>query len=209
MPLLPLPLPQANYSSKVPPLPQPCKHAINFITGIRGVTIVDFVDDYYNVAKFTAAYAHVLPGLTDMSQWPNVNKDFTLNPPILRRAPGRTKVQRHKSGAENSKGKGNKGHNQCPICKAYRHRWQSSKDAAPEALAAYAEVAKQKGQKKEKTHYKDNVAKSKSSKTTSKSTRSKAVSVAPDNPAMGTRSKRSVAPDIHAMSTRSKKKLKM
>ena len=123
---------------------KPCKHAISFITGIRGVTIADFVDDYYSVAKFTAAYAHVLPGLTDMSQWPSVNKDFILNPPILRRDPGRPKVQRHKRGAENSKGKGNKGQHQCPICKAYGHRWQSCKDAAPEALAAYAEVAKQK-----------------------------------------------------------------
>ena len=123
---------------------KPCKHAISFITRIRGVTIADFVDDYYSVAKFTAAYAHVLPGLTDMSQWPSVNKDFILNPPILRRPPGRPKVQRHKSGAENSKGKGNKGQHQCPICKAYGHRWQSCKDAAPEALAAYAEVAKQK-----------------------------------------------------------------
>ncbi|KAE8801492.1 hypothetical protein D1007_22934 [Hordeum vulgare] len=55
----------------------------------------------------------------------------------------------------------------------------------------------------------DNVAKSKSSKATSKSTRSKAISVAPDSHAMGTRSKRSVAPDSPAMSTRSKKKLKL
>ena len=123
---------------------KPCKHAISFITGIRGVTIEDFVDDCYSVAKFVAAYAPILPGLTDMSQWPSVNKEFFLNPPILRRAPGRPKVQRHKSGAENSKGKGKKGQHQCPICKAYGHRWQSCKDAAPEALEAYAEVAKQK-----------------------------------------------------------------
>lgn len=75
----------------------------------RGVTIEDFVDDCYSVAKFNAAYSYVLPGLTDMSQWPTVEKDFILNPPILRRAPGRPKVQRHKSGAENSKSKGNKG----------------------------------------------------------------------------------------------------
>ena len=67
---------------------KPCKHAISFIIGIRGVTIEDFVDDCYSVAKFVAAYAPILPGLTDMSQWPSVNKEFFLNPPILRRAPG-------------------------------------------------------------------------------------------------------------------------
>lgn len=236
---------------------KPCKHAISFITGIRGVTIADFVDDYYSVAKFTAAYAHVLLGLTDMSQWPSVNKDFILNPPIPRRAPGRPKVQSHKSGTENSKSKGNKGQHQCPICKVYGHRWQSCKDAAPEALAAYAEVAKQKnivlvsillfhhtlvlmmlicdtnaGTKERKKPItkaflpcsiktetalpllpspsyaiEDNVAKSKSSKTTSKSTRSKAISVVPDSPAIDTRSKKSVSPDSPAMSTRSKKRI--
>ena len=46
---------------------KPCKHAVSFITGIRGITIEDFVDDYYSVAKFAAAYAPILPGLTDMS----------------------------------------------------------------------------------------------------------------------------------------------
>lgn len=85
-----------------------------------------------------------------MSQWPSVNKEFFLNPRILRRAPGRPKVERHKSGAENSKGKGKKGQHQCPICKAYGHRWQSCKDAAPEALEAYVEVAKQKRDKRKK-----------------------------------------------------------
>ncbi|XP_048533812.1 uncharacterized protein LOC125512773 isoform X1 [Triticum urartu] len=227
---------------------KPCKHAISFITGIRGVTIEDFVDDCYSVAKFAAAYAPILPGLTDMSQWPSVNKEFFLNPPILRRAPGRPKVQRHKSGAENSKGKGKKGQHQCPICKAYGHRWQSCKDAAPEALEAYAEVAKQKRDKRKKKPItkaictttdqatdgtlplllcpsenetalallscpsdaiEGDVAKSTSSKTTSKSRRSKVISAAPDSPAMGTRSKKRAAPNNQAMASRSKKKLKL
>ncbi|XP_020175955.2 uncharacterized protein [Aegilops tauschii subsp. strangulata] len=227
---------------------KPCKHAISFITGIRGVTIEHFVDDCYSVAKFAAAYAPILPGLTDMSQWPSVNKEFFLNPPILRRAPGRPKVQRQKSGAENSKGKGKKGQHQCPICKAYGHRWQSCKDAAPEALEAYAEVAKQKRDKRKKKSItkaicttsdqatngtlpllpcpsenetalallscpsdaiQDDVAKSTSSKSTSKSRRSKVISVVPDSPAMGTRSKKRAAPNSQAMASRSKKKLKL
>ena len=53
-----------------------------------------------------------------------------------------SEVQRHKSGVENSKGKEKKGQQQYPICKAYGHRWQSCKDAAPEALEAFTEVAK-------------------------------------------------------------------
>lgn len=76
----------AQYSIK------PCKHAISFITGIRGVTIEDFVDDYYSVAKFAAAYTPVMPGLTDASQWPKKTHEFFLHPPILRRAPGRPKL---------------------------------------------------------------------------------------------------------------------
>uniref|UniRef100_A0A453LPL4 Uncharacterized protein n=1 Tax=Aegilops tauschii subsp. strangulata TaxID=200361 RepID=A0A453LPL4_AEGTS len=52
-----------------------------------GVTIEDFVDDYYSVAKFAAAYTPVMPGLTDASQWPKKTHEFFLHPPILRRAP--------------------------------------------------------------------------------------------------------------------------
>jgi hypothetical protein len=120
---------------------KPCKHAISFITGIRGVTIEDFVDDCYNVAKFATAYASILPGLTDMSQWPSVNKEFFLDP-ILRRDPGRPKVERHKSGAENSKGKGKKGQHQCPICKAYGHRWQSCCSRSTRSLCRSSKAKK-------------------------------------------------------------------
>ena len=40
-----------------------------------------FVDNYYSVAKFQAAYAGIIPSITDRSQWPEVDKGFILHPP--------------------------------------------------------------------------------------------------------------------------------
>ena len=39
-----------------------------------------FVDNYYSVAKFQAAYAGIIPSITDRTQWPEVDKGFILHP---------------------------------------------------------------------------------------------------------------------------------
>ncbi|KAE8810621.1 hypothetical protein D1007_12546 [Hordeum vulgare] len=306
MPLLPLPLPQANYSSKVPLLPQPLPtpkvrpllepqpmeapptaplpqprpppppvaallpslppsvastalaqlvaptsprdHVAqnprigdsDDVESRSGMSTVEALQEIISYVGTLAAAP--LPQISKLHEEDDVANECgstSLSDICARRSPGRPKLQRHKSGAENSKGKGNKGQHQCPICKAYGHRWQSCKDAAPEALAVYAEVPKQKRDKRKKKPItkvvlpcsvetetalplllclsdaiEDNVAKSKSSKTPlnlqgMKSAQSSMKCFFDNVPAMGTRSKRSVAPDSPAMSTRSKKKLKL
>ena len=40
-----------------------------------------FVHHYYLVQKFQAAYAGIVPNITDRNQWPEVDKGFKLYPP--------------------------------------------------------------------------------------------------------------------------------
>jgi hypothetical protein len=48
-----------------------------------------YLHEYYSVAKFKAAYANPIPPLTDQSQWPKVDIEFILSPPLMRRKAGR------------------------------------------------------------------------------------------------------------------------
>ena len=87
-----------------------------------------FVDSYYSVAKFQAAYAEIIPSITDRSQWPEVDKGFTLQPPVQKkREPGRLRKNRIKPARET----GGKATRQvrCPNCREYGHRASSWKCA--------------------------------------------------------------------------------
>ena len=46
----------------------PCLHVIAFITKM-GQPLENYVDSYYSVEKFRAAYENLIPALTDKSQW--------------------------------------------------------------------------------------------------------------------------------------------
>jgi hypothetical protein len=98
-----------------------------------------YLHDYYSVAKFKAAYASPILALTDQSQWPEVNFDFSLCPPLTRRKAGRPKVNRFKAWFEKG-GCSNKGKNDgkpkrqqkgnkisCKRCEELGHRAGSAK----------------------------------------------------------------------------------
>ena len=85
-----------------------------------------FVDKYYSVAKFQAAYVGIIPSITDKNKWPEVDKGFTLHPPIQKKKePGRLRKNRIKSAREI----GGKATRQvrCPNCLEYGHRASSWK----------------------------------------------------------------------------------
>ena len=102
-----------------------------------------YLHEYYSVQIFKAAYASPIPALTDQSQWPEVEIEFTLCPPVTRRKAGRPKQSRFKAwfekGGCSKKGKkekekndkpkrakkGNK--NRCKLCEVLGHRIGSSK----------------------------------------------------------------------------------
>jgi hypothetical protein len=41
-----------------------------------------YLHEYYSVARFKAAYATPIPALTDQSQWPEVDFEFSMCPPL-------------------------------------------------------------------------------------------------------------------------------
>jgi len=55
-----------------------------------------FVDQYYSVEKFQAAYHGVIPHITDRNQWPEVDKGFKCHAPIIKEK--RSQVGRGRKG---------------------------------------------------------------------------------------------------------------
>nr|XP_045090106.1 uncharacterized protein LOC123497564 [Aegilops tauschii subsp. strangulata] len=98
-----------------------------------------YLHEYYLVARFKAAYATPIPALTDQSQWPEVDIEFSMCPPLTKRKAGRPKQSRFKAwfekGGSSKKGKkdgkpkraqkGNK--NRCKLCQELGHRVGSVK----------------------------------------------------------------------------------
>ena len=63
----------------------PYVHAIAFI-GTRRVELEDFVDHYYSVEMFEAAYATAVPPMPGKEEWEKVEIGFKLLPPKCNRA---------------------------------------------------------------------------------------------------------------------------
>jgi hypothetical protein len=120
---------------------KPCEHAIIFLASKPRLNMHPYLHEYYSVQKFKAAYATPIPALTDQSQWPEVDIEFTLCPPLSKRKAGRPKQSRYKAwfekGGCSKKGKkekpekpkrakkGNK--NRCKLCEELGHRIGSPK----------------------------------------------------------------------------------
>jgi hypothetical protein len=119
---------------------KPCGHAIIFLASKPKLNMHPYLHEYYSVARFKAAYATPIPALTDQSQWPEVDFEFSMCPPLAKRKPGRPRVSRYKAwfekGRSSKKGenkdvepkrsqKGNK--NRCKLCQELGHRAGSPK----------------------------------------------------------------------------------
>jgi hypothetical protein len=91
---------------------KPCEHAILFLASKPRLNMHPYLHEYYSVAKFRAAYATPIPALTDQSQWPEVDIQFSMCPPITKRKAGRPKQSRFKAwfekGGSSKKGKKDK-----------------------------------------------------------------------------------------------------
>jgi hypothetical protein len=68
---------------------KPCQHVLAFVTRQRGVDLEQFVDDYYSVNRFRAAYAREIEPLTDKTQWPQVELPFAVGAPLPKGEVGR------------------------------------------------------------------------------------------------------------------------
>ena len=63
---------------------KPCQHALAVITTERNPNMKQYIDMAFSVEKFKAAYAGVIPNITDRNQWPQVDKGFKLQPPVAK-----------------------------------------------------------------------------------------------------------------------------
>jgi hypothetical protein len=88
---------------------KPCEHAILFLASKPRLNMHPYLHEYYSIARFRVAYATPIPALTDQSQWPEVDIEFSMCPPITRRKAGRPKQNRFKAwfekGGSSKKGK--------------------------------------------------------------------------------------------------------
>ena len=76
---------------------KPCEHAILFLASQPKINMHPYLHEYYSVAKFKAAYATPIPTLIDQSQWPEVEIEFSMYPPLTKRKAGRPKQSRFKA----------------------------------------------------------------------------------------------------------------
>jgi hypothetical protein len=79
----------------------------------------DYVDPYYSVQKFKAAYASPVPPMPSKEEWEKVDLDFKLLPPLCKRAAGRPR-NRRLVGVEEG-GSGIRGKRRCKRCGGYGH----------------------------------------------------------------------------------------
>jgi hypothetical protein len=71
-----------------------CPHALAIITSMRQSQMDLYVDQYYSVKKFQAAYHGIIPHITDRNQWPIVDKGFKLLPLIVTEKRGKVGLRR-------------------------------------------------------------------------------------------------------------------
>jgi hypothetical protein len=104
---------------------KPCRHAL-VVLAAQNIKLEDFVDNYYSVATFRAAYQGEIEPLTGKSQWPSVDPGFVLKPPVSKRGRGRPRKLRIKacteSGYQGKKKIQTGGKNRCKRCQELGHR---------------------------------------------------------------------------------------
>jgi hypothetical protein len=75
---------------------KPCQHVLAFVTRQQGVDLEQFVDDYYSVDRFRAAYSREIEPMTDKTQWPEVELPFGVGAPLPKGEVGRRRKLRMK-----------------------------------------------------------------------------------------------------------------
>jgi hypothetical protein len=61
----------------------PCKDALAFITSLSHAHIRHYVNLYYSIDKFRAAYAQLIPAMRDKTQWHKSDHGLFMHPPQL------------------------------------------------------------------------------------------------------------------------------
>lgn len=107
----------------------PCVHACAAINSIKGRP-ENYVNEYFTKEYFLKAYEHEINPMACPDFWPKTNYE-PIQPPLLRRPPGRPKKQRHKSSLEGKdphKAKRKYGVTKCGKCGRLGHNKRSCKE---------------------------------------------------------------------------------
>ena len=83
---------------------------------------------YYSVDRFRAAYADIVPPMSDRTDWPQVELEYKLLPPKQKRVAGRPRVVRIRGSAEQ---RANRKKVRCRRCKGFGHFVKTCKLAEP------------------------------------------------------------------------------
>lgn len=106
----------------------PCYHAAAFIAFNRDANWDKYVDAYFTMEKFKAAYALEVSPMPTKDQWVHIDGEEKIYPPTIKRPPGRPRKNRIKAHDE-STGKTKKRH-KCTRCGEFGHHAKTCKNAA-------------------------------------------------------------------------------
>ncbi|KAK1307650.1 hypothetical protein QJS10_CPA09g01276 [Acorus calamus] len=106
----------------------PCEYAAAFITSVRGLDILDYVDDCYSVQRFRAAYAIPVGGMPSRELWDKVVLPYEVGPPKTIRPRGRPKKKRIRDPNEKRKGR-----HKCTRCNTFGHQKNTCKNPIGES----------------------------------------------------------------------------
>lgn len=108
----------------------PCVHACAAIKSIKGRP-ENYIHEYFTMEYFFKAYEYEINPMTGPDFWPKTDNE-PIQPPLLRRPPGRPKKQRHKSSLEGKdphKAKRKYGMIKCGKCGQLGHNKRSCKES--------------------------------------------------------------------------------
>ena len=119
---------------------KPCTHALHFIFS-KGEKVDQYVDEYFSVAKFKAAYEPILMPIRGQYQWPNAQPAFEMIPPKLSRSAGRPRTRRYKNRSEGGTGR----KHVCKRCGATGHLLKTCKEREKKAMSIRMQLLFQNG----------------------------------------------------------------
>ncbi|KAK1314179.1 hypothetical protein QJS10_CPA06g00735 [Acorus calamus] len=123
----------------------PCVHVTAFVSRVRGLDVIDFVDTYFSIEKFRATYADTVKPMSSKDMWEKVDLPFIVGPPKTIRPRGRPKKKRIRDPNEKKR------RHKYTRCKGFGHHRSSCKNPIAE-LSVHSASIEREGQSNTSRH---------------------------------------------------------